>query len=276
MKLHLQSSLLTAVLAASINYAEAAYDSEYNRYYDVDPVNMNKLLYHSEGTTMDLSEESIIEATSLNLENYTRLQDLVYRDGTTDTISSGDTSPGVFTASFTLELTSIEAGNIFSIKAKVANNMIGPRDRIYAFGFSLTEDGVLRFSRNKYDTEVYDNIVEIGKLTAGTVYEVTLTSIAQPLYTENGWLSASGDDMYIGRGPGNFIISLTSEDDTQTITTSGFGLDGDEFGRIIIGDSASGMEGSISNLVIKTIPEPTTSILSLLSLAALAARRRRK
>ena len=274
MKLHLQTSLLTAVLAASINYAEAAYDWEYNRYYDVDPVNMTRLLYHSEGTTMDLSEESIIEATALNLENYTPQQDIVYRDGTTEWWYTGDTAPGVFTAAFTLEPTSIKAGNILSIKTKIVFGGLG--NRIYAFGFSMTEDGVLRFSRNKYDTEVYDNIVEIGKLTAGTVYEVTLTSIAQPLYTENGWLSASGDDMYIGRGPGNFIITLTSEDDTQTITTSGFGLDGDEFGRIIIGDSASGMEGSISNLVIKTIPEPTTSILSLLSLAALAARRRRK
>ncbi len=264
MKLHLQTSLLTAVLAASINYAEAAYDWEYNMYYDVDPVNMTSLLYHSEGTTMDLSEESIIEATALNLENYTRMQDLVYRD------IGGDTSPGVFTASFTLELTSIEAGNIFSIVS----------DRGYtelsAFGFSLTEDGVLRFSRNNQGTIVTDNIVEIGKLSVGTVYEVTLTSIAQPQFITDGSLSLSGDNMYIGRGPGNFIISLTSEDETQTITTAGFGLNGDAFGKIVIGDSASGMEGSISNLVIKTIPEPTTSILSLLSLAALAARRRRK
>ena len=279
MKLHLHISLLTAVLATAINYAEAAaYDSEYDRYYDVEPAQMTGLLYNSGGTSIDLSQESFIEAADLNLENYTRMQDLVYRDGAYRPSGEGDTSPGVFTASFNLELTSIEAGNIFSIAARpphgdlLTNTYDFP---LNAFGLSLTKDGILRFSRNSYRTEVADNIVEIGTLSVGTVYEVTLTSIAQPLFTTNGNLSSSGDNMYIGRGDSNFIITVTGEDYSQTITTAGFGLNGVEFNQIVIGDSESDMEGSISNLVIKTIPEPTTSILCLLSFAAMAYRRRR-
>ncbi len=249
--------------------ADAAYDSEFDKYYDVGVSQMNSVLYDSGDVFMDLSQENIIEASALNQDNYKRLQDIIYRDGTDESITSGNTSPGVFSATFQLQLSEIVAGNIISFTTYWRGNVTDWPSN--AFGLSVTDEGMLRLSRNNRETEVGDNITEIDKLEQGISYTITLTSIAQPLYTD--YVSSSGDYMIIGQGENNFTITLSDGLHSHSITAAGFGLNGDEFDSMIIG-STEGLKGTMSKLVITTIPEPAASALCFAALIVLARRRR--
>lgn len=230
---------------------------------------MNSVLYDSGDAFMDLSQENIIEASALNQDYYKRFQDIIYRDGTDESITSGDTSPGVFSATFQLQLSELAAGNIISFVTYWRGNVSGWPSN--AFGLSVDDEGMLRLSRNSVQIEVSDNITEIGKLEQGINYTITLTSIAQPLYTD--YVSASGDYMIIGQGENNFTVTLNDGLHSHSITAAGFGLNGDEFDSMIIGGT-EGLKGTMTKLVITTIPEPSAAALCFAALIMLARRRR--
>ena len=243
---------------------------------------MTELLYDSGEDEMSLESVHRILASDLAPDVYTYMQDIVFRDGTDRSITSGDTAPGLFTASMDLTFSEIGAGNILTFVAKsrswATNTVYWPSNisgwESNAYGFSLTDEGMLRFSRNDCITEVSDFIVDIAMLEAGITYNITLTSHAQPLMLESG-VSSSGDNMCIGRGSENFTITISCEEFSKTITASGFGLNGDEFAYMELGGE-NGPSGTISHLTIKTIPEPASALLSMLTLVSFTVRRRRK
>lgn len=166
-------------------------------------------------------------------------------------------------------------GNIFAIRTDADSqyNVITPgldRDYDYdGFGFHIQSNGTLTFCRlNISDSEVIsisDNINSIATLSIGSTYSISLASSG-----------STTDSPIIGRGTDNFTITLMQDDTLLSETTvAGFGLNGVKLESILIGDADSSVTGTVSDINIYTIPEPSTATLSLLALSGLLLRRRR-
>lgn len=273
--------LLSGIAFLSAPDVIAASKDVHNRYYDVEEEQMTALLFSSGDEEISLDSSYRVLSSDLDSFAYTCMQDIIFRDGTDRSIGSGDTAPGVFTATMSLTLFEVREGNILTFVAKSRtwnqSSSYWPSNisdwNSNAFGFSLTDEGWLLFSCYDRLTDVGGFMAEIAKLEEGITYNITLTSHARPLFLEHS--SSSGDNMMIGRGEKNFTITISCANFSSTVTTAGFGLNGDEFAYLEVG-CTNGPKGGISNLKIKTIPEPATAFLGALVLVSFSARRRRK
>ena len=169
----------------------------------------------------------------------------------------GDTSPGFAKVVLTLNLTNLDAtGNIMTVMTDNSANQSG-------WGLYLGAEGALTFGQanwNGGNPNIHTAKADCGTLTADTEYTITLVS--------------KGTGSVVGRGTENFTITVAAEGiEAATYTADGFGLNGNYFSKMMVG-SANGVNGTVG--IVAYVPEPATATLSLLALAGLAARRRRK
>ena len=202
---------------------------------------------------LSLSSSTTINASSFDLpygNSNTENGLFIARDG-------GDTSPGFAKVVLTLNLTNLDAtGNIFTVQTDAQQNQSG-------WGFYLGAEGALTFGQTNWNggnPTIHTTKASCGTLTAETEYTITIVS--------------SGTGSVVGRGTENFTITVAAEGiEAATYTADGFGLNGNYVNKLMVG-SANGVNGTLG--VVAYIPEPATATLSLLALAGLAARRRRK
>ena len=225
-----------------------------------DPKDYSYVVY--EGTNLNLSSATTVEGSSMisNIESSDFSSSVGYfiSDTKSDANDPHNCSPGFGKVVLTLNLTNLTGtGNIFSVitaGGAVDNNYRG-------WGVILKADGALTFARVKGDTTIHDQATSLGTLEAGTTYTITIVS--------NGTKDSNG---IVGRGTGNFDISVFDGTTANTYSVTGFGLNGQYLDKFVIGQ-ASGVNGTLS--VTAMVPEPATATLSLLALAGLCARRRR-
>ena len=204
-------------------------------------------------TDLSLTSSTTINASSFDIPygNDNAVNGLfIAKDG-------GDTSPGFAKVVLTLNLTNLDAtGNIFTVQTDAQQNQSG-------WGFYLGAEGALTFGQTNWNggnPTIHTTKASCGTLTAETEYTITIVS--------------NGTGSVVGRGTDNFTITVAAEGlETASYTADGFGLNGNYVNKLMVG-SANGVNGTLG--VVAYVPEPATATLSLLALAGLAARRRRK
>ena len=226
----------------------------------VSPADYDYVVY--EGTNLNLTSVTEVEGSAMisGMETASYASTAGYFISNT-ILDNGEHngSPGFSKVVLTLNLTDTTGtGNIFSV---ITGADGGIRDTYRGWGINLEADGALTFARVQASGAITDNKTSLGTLEAGSTYTITIVS--------NG---TKNNDGIVGRGTGNFDISVFNGTTTQTYTANGFGLDGSYLDKFIIGQ-ANGVNGTLS--VTAMVPEPATATLSLLALAGLCARRRR-
>lgn len=255
----------TIIALIALSGLAGAYDAKDNGMkYNATDKDFSLTLYSSAST---LSTSTLTTIATTDLSKYVEGQDFI-------SVVGSDKSPGLFSVSFSLTLTSLTStGNIFTITSDGPWDSRGGGNKTsdkVGYGLYLDSNGALTFNRSDvtatYAVTMDDSKTVVATLGADKTYDIVLTSYAKP--------DASSK---VGRASDNFYISVTPQGGTATtMNLAGFGLNAEDgLGAVVIG-SANGVAGSISNLTIKSVPEPTTATLSLLALAGLVARRRRK
>ena len=193
-----------------------------------------------------------------------------------------DTSPGLGKVDITFTLTDVTTANtLFTIAAnsdKQAGWGVTIKDGSLYLGQMTINAGNTTSAMHSYTA----NCTAIGTVSANTSYTLSIISNASTL-------GANGATVSAGRGIDNFSITLTSDSmEPVSTTAAGFGLNGTTINRVYLGGSNStndnGTFGTVTNFALSipgtaptpVVPEPATATLSLLALAGLAARRRRK
>ena len=161
-----------------------------------------------------------------------------------------------FELSLTLVLTgdSLTAGHISELKAGSTN------DSLF---LGVTDEGNLTLLVKDNGEDITStNVTSTGTLTLNKEYSFTLTKIGKTLT-----LAA-----------GNVSVSTTLGSSTISGTINNITIGGDTGGGNRVPVLVKSMDMSSVTLTPEspTVPEPTTATLSLLALAGLAARRRRK
>lgn len=194
-----------------------------------------------------------------------------------------DTSPALGKVDITFTLTDVTSTNtLFTIAANSASQA--------GWGVTIKEGslylGQMTINAGNTTSAMHNyaaNCSAIGTVTANTSYTLSVISSASTT-------GANGSTVSPGRGTDNFSVTLSTDSMTTpvTATVAGFGLNGSSLSRVYIGGSNSTSEngtfGNVTSFALSipgtaptpSIPEPTTAALSLLALAGLAARRRRK
>ena len=244
---------LASVASAAVTSAPSVLD---------DPSDFGYLAYQGTGISLTTTTNVTTSDLSLPYGMNANVDGLLYANTVTGTTNNG--SPGCAKVVLTLNLTSLDStGNVFTLIGTGGN---APND-YRGWGISVGTAGALTFARVKADAGINDNSLSLGTLVAGTTYTITIIS--------NGTPDANG---IVGRGTGNFDISVDDGNSVGNFTAAGFGFNGYEFDKLVIGkgtaSGATAVDGVVSVAVY--IPEPATATLSLLALAGLAVRRRRK
>ena len=262
----MKKTLIALMALAGVAYAGAPVISSPSVLDD--PSDFGYLAYQGTGISLTTTTNVTTSDLSLPYGMDANVDGLLIAN-TVDTKNANETqnngSPGFAKVVLTLNLNSLDStGNVFTLTATGYNAVNDYR----GWGISVGAEGVLTFARVNADTSVKDNSTSLGSLVAGTTYTITIIS--------NGTPDANG---LVGRGTGNFDISVDDgSGSVANYAAAGFGFNGDHFDKIIIGkgtaSGATAVDGVVSVAVY--IPEPATATLSLLALAGLAARRRRK
>ena len=181
--------------------------------------------------------------------------------------TGSDTSPawGEMVITFTLNglATAGTEHNLVNVLSSNIGTGQGQSVQYNAYGFYVN-GSTLTFGRSHCNASnsltLADNkVVVTDSLAANTTYTLTILS------------QATGST--VGRGSDNFAITLTSDAGVNiTKTAAGFGLNGEKCTGFVLGDADLNGSATFS----ANVPEPATATLSLLALAGLAARRRRK
>ena len=250
---------LASVASAAVTSAPSVLD---------DPSDFGYLAYQGTGISLTTTTNVTTSDLSLPYGINANVDGLLFAN-TVDTPNSGtgtqnNGSPGFAKVVLTLNLNSLDStGNVFTLIGTGHNAVNDYR----GWGISVGTAGALTFARVKADAGINDNSLSLGTLVAGTTYTITIIS--------NGTPDANG---IVGRGTGNFDISVDDGNSVGNFTAAGFGFNGYEFDKLVIGkgtaSGATAVDGVVSVAVY--IPEPATATLSLLALAGLAVRRRRK
>ncbi len=194
-----------------------------------------------------------------------------------------DTSPALGKVDITFTLTDITTTNtLFTIAANSASQagwgVTIKEGSLYLGQMTVNSDNTTS-AMHSYDA----NCSAIGIVTTNTSYTLSIISSASTT-------GANGSTVSPGRGIDNFSVALSSDSMTTPVTSTvaGFGLNGSSLSRVYIGGSNStgdsGIFGNVTSFALSipgtaptpNVPEPTTTTLSLLALAGLAGRRRRK
>ena len=194
----------------------------------------------------------------------------------------GDTSPALGKVDLTFTLTDVTSTNtLFTIAANSSGQA--------GWGVTIKEGslylGQMTINTDNTTSAMYSysaNCTAIGTVSTNTSYTLSIISSASTKGADDTTVAA-------GRGIDNFSVTLSSDSMApSSYTVAGFGLNGNSLNRVYIGgsnsQSESGTYGSVSSFALSipgtaptpAVPEPTTATLSLLALAGLAARRRRK
>ena len=262
----MKKTLITLLALAGVAYAAAPVISSPSVLDD--PSDFGYLAY--QGTDISLTTTTNVTTSDMSLPYGINANvDGLLIANTVDTKADGSAtqnngSPGFAKVVLTLNLNSLDStGNVFTLTG-TGNGASGD---YRGWGISVGTAGALTFARVKADTGINDNQLSLGNLVAGTAYTITIISNGTP-----------DDNGLVGRGAGNFDISVDDGNSVANYTANGFGFNGDHFDKIIIGkgtaNGATGVDGVVSVAVY--IPEPATATLSLLALAGLATRRRRR
>ena len=244
---------LASVASAAVTSAPSVLD---------DPSDFGYLAYQGTGISLTTTTNVTTSDLSLPYGMNANVDGLLYANTVDQNGNNG--SPGFAKVVLTLNLNSLDStGNVFTLIG-TGNNAVND---YRGWGISVGTAGALTFARVNADTTVKDNSLSLGTLVAGTTYTITIISDGTP--------DANG---IVGRGTGNFDISVDDGNSVANFAANGFGFNGDHFDKFVIGkgtaSGATAVDGVVSVAVY--IPEPATATLSLLALAGLAARRRRK
>lgn len=197
--------------------------------------------------------------------------------------TNGDTSPGLGKVDITFTLTDVTSTNTLFAIAASSDNKTGWSVTIKEGSLYLGQMTINASNTTSAMSDYSANCSSIGTVTANTSY--TLSIISSESTTE-----ANGSTVSPGRGTDNFSITLSSASMTTPVTSTvaGFGLNGTNLSRVYIGGSnsmsESGTFGTVTSFALSipgtaptpNVPDPATATLSLLDLAGLAARHRRK
>ena len=196
---------------------------------------------------------------------------------------NNDTCPGLGKVDITFTLTDVTSTNtLFAIAANSATQAgwgVTIKGGSLYLGQMTINTGNTTSAMHTYSA----NCSTIGTVTANTSYTLSIISSASTTGTDGSTVSP-------GRGTDNFSVTLSSDSMATPVTSTvaGFLLNGDSLSRVYIGGSNgtadSGTFGNVTSFALSIpgtaptppVPEPTTATLSLLALAGLAARRRRK
>ena len=174
-----------------------------------------------------------------------------------------DTNCGLGGFSFTLKTTnSVGTGNVISVKTGANGDLCG-------WGFYLRT--------NANNTNQTDLVLAQMNITAQNA--VTLTNTAANITTVFSNVAANATytisvDSKGNRDNDNFSVSISDSSSTKTVNAQGFGLNGNDFQRIVIGSTTA--QGTLKDLSI--VPEPSMFgvLAGLGALALVGSRRRRK
>ena len=181
---------------------------------------------------------------------------------------SGNTNCGVGGFSFTLDLQNVQTvgtGNVISVKT-------GANDAQCGWGFYLRTSTT---DNNK--TELVLAQMNITNANVVSLYNATTntTVVWENVETNKTYNISVSSQGIRTAGTNNFSVSISDSSTSKTTGAVGFGLNGDNFNKLVIG-ATSGSNGTLKNLSI--VPEPSMFgvLAGLGALALVGARRRRK
>lgn len=190
------------------------------------------------------------------------------------TSPNGNTSPGTGTIMMWVTLDTLPANlsSLIAVESIRNNGDSASGGSLNGWGVMVGSDGKLQICQQ--------NITNHTTAASASSKVTTADGISTGAF--HLAISSAG-----GRNAGNFILYVNGE---QVATCTGFGLNGNKFGNLLVG--GNGLSGMASGLTVddsvldsdgikaimestRPVPEPATASLSLLGLAALMMRRRR-
>lgn len=207
---------------------------------------------------------TVAEQSGLNLSeaitlNYESAEYFIKKTG-------DDTSPAVGAFVMSFSLTDIPVSgtnqNLIHVRSSDIGTAYGQSQAQNSYGF-FVNGNTLTFGKSNCDAS--------NTLTAFSKTDIFTALEANTTYTLTLYSQETGSP--VGRGTDNFAIELTSGQNVlYSGNLAGWGLNGSKCTGFLIGDVD--LKGNATFKAL--IPEPATASLSLLALAGLAARRRRK